>query len=184
MTSCIAIMAKKLFVLFFSCLVILEMTASFPLVRYHTDQSELESGAETGKPQDHAISETSAQEKRDILLTFVRIQRSSKPARKHDVHRHKHHAHGFSHLHFSKDESKASNSKVKAKRKNPKFLAIAIFLGCLAFMSLAFGIACCVYCKEQSKRIKKAIEVDVRSREDVPNEVSKIEDVHVDVGSY
>lgn len=178
-------MAKKLFVAFFSLLVILEMTASFSVFPYHTDQSELESGAESKKPQDRRIPEAFAQGKRDVLLAFARIQRSSKPARDYDVHSHKHAGHSLSHLHLSKDQSKTSNSKKgAANRKSPKFIAISIFLGCLAFMSLAFAIACCVHRRNQSERVKKATEVDVRSREDLPNQVSKIENAHVDVGSY
>lgn len=172
---------------FFSLLVILEMTASFPLFRYHTDQSELESGAESSKSQDLTISEASVQGKRDILLTLVRVQRSPKPARDHDVQRHKHRGHGLSHLHLSKDQSKTSNSRVSwfaANRNSPKFIAISIFLGCVAFMALAFAIACCVHYKDQSERVKKATQVDVRSREEVSDQVSKIENAHVDVGGY
>jgi len=181
-TSCIAIMAKKLFVAaFFSLLVILEMTVSFPLFRYHVDQSKLESGAESKKPQDQSITEAFEQGKRDVLLMLARIQRSAKPASGHDVPRHKHPGHGLSHLHLSKDQSKTSKS---ANRKSPKFIAISIFLGCLAFMSLAFAITCCVHRRKQSERVKKATEVDVRPREDIPDQVSKIENAHVDVGSY
>ena len=176
-------MAKKLFVAFFSLMVILEMTASFPPFRYRVDQSELESGVESKKPQDQIRPEAFEQGKRDVSLAFARIQRSSKPARDHDGHRHKHPAHSLSHLHLSKDQSKTSKSK-KAYGKSPKFIAISIFLGCLGFISLAFAITCCVHRRKQSERVKKATEVDVRSREDLPNQVSKIENAHVDVGSY
>ena len=180
-------MTKRLFIAFFSLLVILKMTASFPLFRYYTDQSELESGAESNKSQDHTLSEVPVQGKRDILLTFVRVQRSSKPAHDHDVQKHKHRGHSSSYLHLSKDQSKTSNSRVswfEANRKSPKFIAISIFLGCVAFMALAFAIACCVHYKDQSERVKKATEVDVRSREEVSDQVSKIENAHVDVGGY
>ena len=51
-------------------------------------------------------------------------------------------------------------------------------------MSVAFAIACCVYQKRKSERVKKATEVNVQSREDLPHQVSKIENAHVDVGSY
>ena len=182
-TSCTAIMAKKSSVAFFSLLVILGMTASFPLFRFHIDQSNLESGVESKKPQDHSISEAFAQGKRDGLLAFGRIQRSSKLVGGHDAHRHKHRGHGLAHLHLSKDQGKTSTTK-KRNRKSPKFIAISIFLGCLAFMSVAFAIACCVYQKRKSERVKKATEVDVQSREDLPHQVSKIENAHVDVGSY
>lgn len=175
-------MAKKIFVVFLSLLVTSEMTESFPVFRYHTDQSERESGAEPSRLQDHTSSERSMQGKRDVSLTLERDQRLSKPALEHDIY-----SHGLSRLHLSRDESKTSDSKVSwfaANRKNPKFIAVSIFLGCLAFMFLAFVIAYCVHYKKQSERVKKATEVDVRSREDLSVQVSKIEDAHVDVGSY
>ena len=179
-TSCFLTMERKIFVAFFSILVILEMTASFPLFRYHPDQSELESGAESGKPQDHRISETSMQGMPDVLFKFARIQRSSEPGRGH-VQRHKHREHGLTQHHLSKDQSKTSNT---TKRMSPKLLAIFIFLGCSAFMSLVFGIACCKHRRDETKRVKKATDVDVRSREDISQQVSQIENAHVDVGSY
>ena len=174
-------MEKKLFVAFFSLLVILEMTASFPLFRFHTDHSELESGAESSKLQDHSISETSMQGQPDVLFKFARIQRSSKPGRDH-VQKHKHRGHGLTHLRLSKDQSKTSNGSTR--RMSPKLLAVFILVGCLAFMSLVFSIACCKHRSDQTKRVKKATDVDVRSREDVSQQVSKIEYAHVDVGSY
>ena len=179
-SSCIAMMEKKLFLAFFSLLVILEITSSFPLFRTHADQFELGSVAESNKLQTRSISETPMQRKSDVLSKFVRIQRSSKPGRDHDVHRRKHHRHGLSY-HLSKDQSKTPNF---TKRMGQKFLAILIFLGCLAFMSVVFGIACCKYRRDQNKRVKKATEVDVQSREDVPQQVSTIEYADVDVENH
>lgn len=180
-TSCIAIMEKKLFVAFLSLLVILEMTSSFPLFRYHTDKSKLESGVESNKLQTR-ISETAMQGKPDVLLPFARIQRSSKPGRDHDVNKHKHRDHGLSYPHLSKDQSKTSKSS--PKRMGAKLLAVFIMVGCLALMSVVFGIVWCMYRSKQSKRVKKATEVDVRSREDVSPQVSQIEYAYVDVGNY
>lgn len=171
-------MIKRLLVAFLSILVLFEMTGSFPLSRNH---NELESGAESSKSQDQNISEKSLKGKQDTSSTFVRVQRSSKHAHDLDDQRHKHRGHGSSHLRLSsRDQGKTSNSK----GKSPKFIAISIFLGCLAFMALAFAIACCVHYREQSKRVKKATQVDVRSREELSEQVSKIEDAHVDVGGY
>lgn len=173
-------MTKWLLVAFLGILVLFEMTASFPLSRY---DNELQSGAESSKSQDQNISETSLKGKEDTSSTFVRVQRSSKHAHDLNDQRHKHHKHSSSHSRLSsRDQGKTSNSK--SNRKSPKFIAISIFLGCLAFMALAFAIACCVHYRKQSKQVKKATQVDVRSREQLSDQVSKIEDAHVDVGGY
>lgn len=178
-------MSRRLLVAFLIVLVLFEMTTSFPLSNY---QNELESGVDSSKSQDQITFETVLKGNPDISSSFVRVQRSLKQAPDHDGHGHKHHGHGTSHLPISsRDQGETPNSKTNwfaANRKSPKFIAISIFLGCLAFMSLAFAIACCVHYREQGKRVKEATQVDVRSREDLSDQVSKIENVHVDVGGY
>ena len=178
-------MTTRLLVALLSILILFEMTTSFPVSRYH---SELESGAKSSKSQGKDISKTSPKEKPDTSSVFARVQRSSNSAHDLEDQRHRHREHGSSHSHLaSRDQGKTSSRKASwlaSQRKNPKFIAISIFLGCLAFMSLAFAIACCVNYREQSKRVKNATQVDVRSREELSDQVSKIENAHVDVGSY
>lgn len=186
-TCCIVTMAKRLFVALLSLLVLFETTASLPLFRYHSGQYELVSGAESSKSQDQITSETALEGMPDTSSPLVRVKRSFKPRHDHDDRRHKHHGHASSHVRLSsRDQGKAPSSKswFAANRESPKFVAIAIFVGCLVFMASAFAITCCVHYWEQTKRVKNATHVDVRSRQELPDQVSKIEDADVDVGGH
>ena len=183
-------MATRFLIVFLSVLVLFEMTTSFPLSRQHMDREyEMESGAESGKSHFQTLPETPLKTQADIYSAFIRVDRSSKRAHDHHGHIHKHRGHGSSHVRLlSRDQSKSTHTRswFEVNRKNPKFIAISIFVGCLVFMSLAFALACCVRYWVQTKRVKKATHVDVRSRQELPEQVSRIghDDVHVDVRKY
>lgn len=168
-------MKKGLFFIFLSQLIISELTASLPLLHWHKPKQEEK--ALSNKVDD------------EITLALSRLKRSL------EVHAHRKKARlpGLSHLRLtSRDRSnKNSNSRstfdrwYAANHRNPRFIAISVFVGCLVFMAWAFAITCCWYHRRETKRVQKATHVDVQPRsENLPDEVSRINNAHIDVGEH
>ena len=179
-------MAKRLiYFILLGTLVLFELTTSFPLsqVLNHNNGREFEAS----NNQEQLKSEISSSLQTKDSSTFFKIKRSSKE----HVNRKKAHLPGPSHLRLASKDQDAPRSRsaferwFAANHRDPKFIAISIFVGCLVFMIWAFVITCCWYDRRETKRIKKATHVDVQSRHEVvPNQVSKIEGAHIDVGGY
>lgn len=181
-------MAKRLiYVALLGILVLFELTTSLPLSRVlnHNNGRELEAS----NNHEQVKSETTSLQAKDSSSIFFRLKRSSIG----HMHRKKVHLPGPSHLRLaSRDQSKDEPHSrgvfdrwFAANHRDPKFIAISIFVGCLVFMVLAFVITCCWYNRRETKRVKKATHVDVQSRQEVlTDQVSKIEDAHIDVGGY
>ena len=168
-------MKKELFLIFLGQLIISELTASLPLL--HRRKPKQEEKALSNKVDGEI---TSAQS---------RLRRS------YENHAHRKEARlpGSSHLRLaSRDQSnKNANSRSAFDRwyatnhRNPKFIAISVFVGCLVFMAWAFAITCCWYHRRQTKRVKKATHIDVQPRsENIPDKVSRINNAHIDVGEH
>lgn len=189
MVKVVAMKKKLLLVLLMILVLQFKLTASLPISRVHNDQHEQEGPLSSNSDQDYIKSKSSLPQTKDASSSILRLERSSEGR----VHRKKAHAPGPSHLRLaSRDQSKTSQSSKSAfhewfstNHRKPKFIAISIFVGCLVFMAWAFAITCCWYHRKETKRIKKATNVDVQSRQQlIPDQVSRIEDAHIDVGGY
>ena len=184
----VELMAKRLIhVAFLGILVFFQLTTSLPFSRVLNHNNGRE--REASNNQEQVKSETSSLQAKDSSSIFFRVKRSSIG----HVHRKKAHLPGPSHLRLaSRDENKnAPHSRASfdrwfaANRRDPKFIAISIFVGCIVFMVWAFVITCCWYNRRETKRVKKATHVNVQSRQEgLTDQVSKIEDAHIDVGGY
>ena len=170
-------MERRLLILFLSALILFDVTATFPLFRGLREEYEPQPEAELKKSSGVIMAETRLKTKTDFSRNALDLNS--------EIHRHREHGRGSS-LHArlaSRDESKAQ------RKKRSKFLALSIFGGCVAFMSLLFAIMCCVQrAKASAKRVKEATHVDVRPRQeaDLSGQISMIDDdaVHIDVGQY
>lgn len=170
-------MERRLLILFLSALILFDVTATFPLFRGLREEYEPQPEAELKKSSGVIMAETRLKTKTDFSRNALDLSS--------EIPRHREHGRGSS-LHArlaSRDESKAQ------RKKRSKFIALSIFGGCVAFMSLSFAIMCCVQrVKAAANRVKEATHVDVRPRQeaDLPGQVSKIDDdaVHIDVGQY
>lgn len=169
-------MERSLLVIFLGVLVLFDVTATFPISRGHGLEYGLEPEAGHQKSSGFISTETHLTTKTDFSRHAHDLNS--------EIHKHRKHVHGSTQARLvSRDESRAANPK-----KNSKFIAISIFVGCVIFMSLSFAITCCVRRVKATKRVKEATHVDVRARQepDLPQQVSKIDDdaVHIDVGQY
>lgn len=182
-------MTKRLLhiALLLGIVVLSELTASFPL----NEASNLNNGLELVErnPQEQVKSVTSLQRTTYTSSPLLREKRSSRE----QAHR------KIGHLSVlpaprlvSRDQRRNSPGSKSAfdrwfaaNHRDPKFIAISIFVGCLVFVAWAFAITCCWYHRRETKRIKEATYVDVKPRDEpISDEVSKIRNAHIDVGSY
>ena len=160
----------------------LQLSTSFPVSSgspYHSVTNEFKGI----NRQEKAESQSTSLETKDLPWDMIRMKRST------HGHIHKNRAHVSTgrvrHLRLASKDQRLNKPISEKEKKSPMVKTLSILGGCVAFMAVAFAVACLWYCRRENKRIKEATHVDVKSRyENVPGAVSMISNAHVDVGQH
>ena len=138
----------------------------------------------------------SSKGKKEVAATMQTVERIPKGGNhKTEQHGHKKEPSPGRERSSSRDDEHKANAVEKwfaGNRHKPLFIALCSALTCFMLMSIAFAVACCMYRRERTRRVKIATRVhknlrsdkSARSRSKYQPQVSKIEGANVDVGGY